>query len=105
MADRSRVEARRRRPARGARYLATGMSAAATFNLMTWFSIRDRAAAQNGPEPSPANGEPTTNAPSSTPAPQPTYVSLPRPVHTPPALPPPPPPPHPRPPTPASASL
>ena len=87
MTDRSRIEARRRRPARGARYLAAGMSAAATFNLMTWFSIRDRAAAQKGPEPAPANGETSTGAPSSTPAPQPTYVSLPRAVQSPAGMP------------------
>jgi hypothetical protein len=63
------------------------MSAAATFNLMAWFSIRDRAAAQKGPEPSPANGETSTSAPSSTPAPQPTYVSLPRAVQSPAGMP------------------
>ena len=87
MTDRATIEARRRRPARGARYLAAGMSAAATFNLMTWFSIRDRAAARKGPETSPANGETTTSAPSLTPAPQPTYAFLPRAVQSPAGMP------------------
>jgi len=87
MTDRARIEDRRRRPARGARCLAAGKSAAATFNLMTSFSIRDRAAAQKGSEPAPTNGETTTSTPSSTPAAQPTYVSLPRAVRTPAGMP------------------
>ncbi|MEA2567198.1 MAG: hypothetical protein QOD49_2375, partial [Actinomycetota bacterium] len=66
MTDRARIGVRRRRPALGARFLAAGMSAAATLNLVTWFSIRDQAAAQKVPEPSPTNGE-TTSGPSSTP--------------------------------------
>src|SRR6267143_1697385 len=86
MTDRHRIGVRRRRPALAASILATGLSTAATLNLVTWLSLRDQAAAQKAAEPSPANGA-TTSGPSSTPAPQATYAYLPRAVATPAGMP------------------